>query len=94
MLPNRDFDSGNATKAAEYSLTDDAYAKLLAQLSERKFDLTTPALRDDVLHFYADLSAPIETKKDTVRWQKVLTGLDQLKSANPVSILAADGPVK
>jgi hypothetical protein len=94
VLPNRDFDSGNATKAAEYSLTDDTYAKLLARLSERKFDLTTPALRDDVLHFYADLSAPIETKKDKVGWQKVLVALDQLKSATPVLTLAADGPVK
>jgi hypothetical protein len=94
VLPNRDFDSGNATKAAEYSLTDDTYAKLLGQLSERKFDLTTPALRDNVLRFYADLSAPIETKKDKGRWEKVLTGLEQLKSANPLPILTADGPVK
>ena len=94
VLPNRDFDSGNATKAAEYSLTDDTYAKLLGQLSERKFDLTTPALRDDVLHFYADLSAPIATKKDKVRWQEVLTGLNQLESATPAPTVAADGPVK
>jgi len=94
VLPNRDFDSGNTTKAAEYSLTDDTYAKLLAQLSQRKFDLTTPALRDDVLRFYADLSAPIDTKKDKVGWQKVLVALDQLKLATPVPTLAADGPVK
>ncbi len=94
VLPNRDFDSGNMTKAGEYSLTDDAYAKVLVQLSQRKFDLTTPALRDDVLHFYADLSAPIETKKDKLGWQKVLVALDQLKLATPVRTLAADGPMK
>ena len=94
VLPNRDFDSGNTTKAAEYSLTDDAYAKLLAQLSQRTFYLTTPALRDDVLHFYADLSAPIDTKKDKVGWQKVLVALDQLKLATPIPTLAADGAVK
>jgi hypothetical protein len=94
LLPNRDFDSGKETKAAEYSLTDDTYAKLLAQLSERKFDLITPALRDDILHFYADLSAPIEMKKDKVRWQKVLTALDQLQSATPVPALAANSPAK
>src|ERR1700730_2582331 len=39
VLPNCDFDTGQATKAAEYSLTDDTYAKLLSRLSERKFDL-------------------------------------------------------
>jgi hypothetical protein len=94
VLPNRDFDSGNTTKAAEYSLTDDAYAKLLAQLSQRTFYLTTPALRDDILHFYADLSAPIDTKKDKVGWQKVLVALDQLKLATPIQTLAADGAVK
>ena len=44
-------------RPAEYSLTDDAYAKLLAQLSERKFDLTSPELRDNILQFYSDLTA-------------------------------------
>src|ERR1700737_1058153 len=84
LLPNCDFDSGKATKPAEYSLTDDGYAKLLARLSERKFDLTTPELRDNVLQFYSDLSVPIETKKDQVRWQSVLSALDQLKSVTLV----------
>ena len=83
QLPNCDLDSGKETKAAEYSLTDDTYAKLLGQLAERKFDRTTPELRDDILHFYSDLSAPIETKKDDVRWQSVLTSLDWLKLMTP-----------
>jgi hypothetical protein len=87
-LPNRDFDTGNVTKAAEYSLTDDTYAKLLAQLSERKFNLTSPELRENILQFYSDLSAQIETKKDGVRWQTVLTELDQLKAAAPVPTVA------
>src|ERR1700681_3613990 len=39
VLRNCDFDSGKVTKAAEYSLTDETYAKLLAPLSGRKFDL-------------------------------------------------------
>jgi hypothetical protein len=60
----------------------------LAQLSERKFELTSPELRDNILHFYSDLSIPIETKKDQVRWQSVLTSLDQLKSVAPVPTLA------
>jgi len=84
LLPNCDFDSGKATKPAEYSLTDDAYAKLLAQLAERKFDRTTPELRDNILQFYSDLSLPIETKKNQVRWQGVLTELEQLKAVTRV----------
>jgi zinc dependent phospholipase C len=88
VLPNCDLDSGQATKAAEYSLTDDAYAKLLAQLAERKFDRTSPELRYNILQFYSDPSAAIETKRDPVRWQGVLTSLEQLKSAAPVATLA------
>ncbi len=89
-LANFDFDTGKETKAAEYSLTDDTYARLLGQLADRKFDRTSPELRDNILHFYSDLSAPIETKKDNVRWQRVLTALEQLKLITPVPILAAD----
>ncbi len=88
LLPNRDLDSGQATKAAEYSLADDTYAKLLGQLSNRKFDGTTPELRANILDFYSDLSVPIETKKDQVRWPGVLTALDQLKSVVPVPTVA------
>ena len=88
-LANVDFDSGKETKAAEYSLTDDTYAKLLGQLAERKFDLTSPELRENILNFYADLSLPLETKKDSGHWQSVLTALDQLKLVTPAPILAA-----
>src|SRR5271170_7584675 len=89
QAPNCDLDSGQQTKAAEYTLTDDTYAKLLARLSARKFDLTMPQLRDNILRFYSDLSAPIDTKKDAAQWQSVLTSLDQLKLARPSPALAA-----
>jgi len=90
-LTNSDFDTGKETKAAEYSLTDESYAKLLNRLEERKFALTSPDLRDNILNFYADLTLPLETKKDSVRWQAVLTSLDQLKLFTPAPIVAA-GP--
>lgn len=82
-LANSDFDTGKPTRAAEYSLTDQTYAKLLSQLTARKFDMTSPDLRDNILNFYSDLSLPLETKKDSVQWQRVLASLDQLKSATP-----------
>ncbi len=87
-LENRDFDTGKVTKAAEYSLTDHSYAKLLGQLSGRKFDLTTTDLRHNILQFYSDLSASIETKKDMEDWQSVLTSLDQLKLLTPLPAVA------
>ena len=88
-LDNRDFDTGKETKAAEYPLTDLAYAKLLGQLAERKFDLTSAELRDNILDFYSDLSLPLETKKNATRWQSVLASLDQLRLVTPTPILAA-----
>jgi len=90
-LENRDLDSGEESKAAEYSLTDETYAKLLGRLADRKFDQTSPSLRADILQFYSDLSAPIETKKDNDRWQSVLASLDQLKLVTPTPAVAEGG---
>jgi hypothetical protein len=91
VLPNCDLDSGYPTRPSEYSLTDDTYAKLLAHLAKRKFDLTTPDLRENILAFYSDLSAAFETKKDPSRWQSALTSLDELRSARP-AVTVAGGP--
>ncbi|HEX3572504.1 MAG TPA: zinc dependent phospholipase C family protein [Acidobacteriaceae bacterium] len=83
-LPNCDLDDGKTTKAAEYTLADEAYASLLAKLSASKFDATTPQLRTNILAFYSDLSLPIETRKNAARWQVVLIGLGQLQVAAPL----------
>jgi hypothetical protein len=80
VLPNYDLDSGELTKAAEYSLADESYAKLLSELAARNFNLTSPQLRDNILDFYSDLSLPIETRKNASQWQGVLADLNQLKS--------------
>jgi hypothetical protein len=82
-LPNRDLDTGERTRPGEYTLADDAYAKLVTQLAEKNFTQSPPALRDNILAFYSDRSAPLNTKKDDGQWQKVLTALDELKSAPP-----------
>jgi hypothetical protein len=86
VLPNYDLDSGNPTKEGEYSLTDETYAKLLGQLAKSKFDHTTPELRDNVLQFYSNVSASIQTKDDKVPMTSVLAWLDQLRAATPVPV--------
>jgi CRISPR/Cas system CSM-associated protein Csm2 small subunit len=93
VLPNRDLDSGEVTKAGEYSLADESYAALLSELSAKQFNLTSPQLRGNILDYYSDLALPIETKKDASRWQEVLADLDQLKSA-PLLPLAAVNPAR
>jgi hypothetical protein len=82
-LPDDDLDSGKPTTAGEYSLADDTYAKMLSQLADKKFDRTTPALQKDIEAFYANASAPIKTKKDPDKWQKVQSNLDALKAFAP-----------
>jgi hypothetical protein len=88
VLPNCDLDSGSKTEAAEYTLTDDTYASLLARLAAHKFDRTSPQLRDNILSFYSDLSTPIETKKHPSLWLAVLTNLRDLKAATPLPVPA------
>ena len=82
-LQQRDLDTGELTRPGEYTLADDAYAKLLTHLAEKNFAKATPELRDNILHFYANPSAPLKTKQDQEKWQRVQQALDQLKTAAP-----------
>jgi hypothetical protein len=91
-LPDNDLDSGKATAAGEYTLADDTYAKMLSQLADKKFDVTTVSLRKNILGFYENASAPNDTKKDPGRWQKVQANLDALKSFTPGPAHAAAPP--
>jgi hypothetical protein len=79
-LQNRDFDTGRPTRAGEYRLADEAYAKLLEELEERDFKNVSPELRKNVLDFYGDLSAAIATRKDKDDWRDTLRALERLKS--------------
>jgi hypothetical protein len=82
VLPNRDLDSGELTKSEEYSLADETYANLLAELAFGKFSRTSPQLRDNIIAFYSGVALPIETQKEKSRSHEVLSNLDQLKSAS------------
>jgi hypothetical protein len=84
VLSNCDLDSGNPTKIDEYSLTDKTYSKLLGQLAQSKFELTTPELRDNVLQFYSDVSASAPTKDEQALSADVLAWLDQLRAVSLV----------
>jgi hypothetical protein len=61
---------------------------LLIRQSGRKFNLTTASLRANILNFYANLSAPIGPKTGSVRWQSILSALEELKLATPVQATA------
>ena len=82
-LENLNFDTGQPTKPAQYTLADDTYAKILDQLAQAKFTTVTPEMRAEIMEYYADPNLPIKTKKNKKDWQKVLSELDQLKAWRP-----------
>ena len=82
-LANTDFDTGRITHAGEYILTDNAYAHLLDQLAQHNFDQVTAKLRENLLAFYDDPSAPIATKRNTAAWEKTQDEVQRLKTFVP-----------
>jgi hypothetical protein len=87
-LPNTDFDTGHMTHAGEYTLSDEAYARLLDELAHDDFHGLTPELRENILAYYGDESAPIATKKKSAAWQKTREELERLKSVVPSELPA------
>lgn len=81
-LQNKDFDTGNPTRAGEYKLADETYAELLSKLAGNDFKDVTPDLRQNILTFYGDLNAPIATKKDKKEWRDTLESLNRLKATS------------
>lgn len=82
-LANTDFDTGRITHAGEYVLTDKAYARLLDQLAQNDFAQVTPELRENMLAFYGDPSAPIATKRNADAWHKTQDEVERLKALAP-----------
>lgn len=81
QLANMDFDTGKPTSPGEYRLTDETYAKLLDKLAKTKFADLKPDVRQNILTFYQNPSAPNYTKKKREKWSKVQQELEQLKTA-------------
>jgi hypothetical protein len=104
-LTNCDLDDGKVTQLGEYSLADATYAKLLQQLSERKFEGTSAELRADILNFYSYASPSIESEKiepGSIKAGKIdpkknqddakgQTELEQLRALTPIPT-ATDSP--
>jgi hypothetical protein len=80
-LSNDNFDVGTVTRAGDYKLADEAYAKLLHKLAGHYGEIPQE-LRNDILVFYRDLNLPIATKADPAEWAKVQEELNQLRATN------------
>ncbi len=65
-----DLDTGYATRPGTYHLTDKTYATLLHRVTTVNA-MPPVGLRKNILAFYSDPSAPIETKKHPRQWRRV-----------------------
>jgi hypothetical protein len=85
-LPDKNYDVGELTPAGVYRLNDDTQAFLLHKLAGKKFATVTPEMKQELLDFYKDLNAPIDTKRKPKEWRQTLADLEELKgSANTLS---------
>ena len=79
-LPNENNDIGKLTKAGEYRMADEAYAKLVAKLAEEKFQGTTPELRENILAFYGETNTVAQSGKSREDWQKTVQTVNELRA--------------
>ncbi len=79
-LPNCDLDTGDKVHPGAYRLTDETYAKLLNKLAQKQKASVPPALAGNILDFYRNSDAPINTKKNPKQWARVQTELTALKN--------------
>jgi Zinc dependent phospholipase C len=83
VLPNDNFDTGEATGPGIYLLNDEAHADLLDALAKQNFRGVSLDLRAELLEFYGHPDAPYSTKRKPKVWMKVQTQLEQLKTSAP-----------
>jgi hypothetical protein len=79
-LPNDNFDVGEMTPPGKYALNDEAHAKLLDRLAQRKFADVPPDTREELLQFFSDPDAAYATKKDARAWATLQKELEGLKN--------------
>jgi len=78
-FPDMDLDTGKPSLSGEYSLADESYAKLLDALQKEGLDNTKPELRESILRFFSNASAPTE-RDDLRRWKRTQQRLEALRA--------------
>lgn len=78
---NPNFDTGEPVKPGAYFMADDAYAQLVDQLAQKKFQGASPELRAVILRFYSDSNAPYSTRQHRKDWARLTQELEALKTA-------------
>lgn len=82
-IANRNFDTNDPPRPGDYSLVDKTYAELVERLAKQSEPAPPipPELRAQIKRFYADPSAPIETKRHRKDWNKLTRALEKIQAA-------------
>ncbi len=80
-LENKNYDVGVTTIAGAYRMEDDVQAFWLDLLAKKGFNTLTPPMSAELLGYYSDLNAPINTKKYPDKWKQLVAQLQALKTA-------------
>jgi hypothetical protein len=91
-VPNDNFDTGKPDPPGVYFMNDDVHAQLVEELAKTNFKSMTPAIRDELVHFYSDPNAPYATKRKPKEWAKLQVALQQLKAAPATPVEAQTLP--
>jgi hypothetical protein len=79
QLENKNLDTGTFTGPGQYPLNDRAHAELLHLLAQNNFAGIPVGMRAELLEFYRDPNASIDTKKNARQWAQVRVEIDRLK---------------
>jgi hypothetical protein len=93
-LPNRNLDTGWLTREGEYMLADQTYADLVRRLDRDHFAHLTPAVRANILQYFA-AGDPANGSLKPKQWQNTQAALTLLRSATagpPVSLQPVKRP--
>jgi hypothetical protein len=81
-IPNRNLDTGELTRAGQYTLADQAYDDLVRRLAKNNFAYLTPDLKSNIVAYFAGGSA--RDKLSGRKWRQTEEDLTKLK-AQPVA---------
>jgi zinc dependent phospholipase C len=82
QLPNRNFDTGEPTRAADYGLADETYAKLARTLAKKDPNAINPKLRANILEFYSKPGAKHSPKIKPKEWSDTLAAVEKLRAVS------------
>jgi hypothetical protein len=76
---NLNFDTGVAMHAGQYKMQDEIYAYWVGMLARNRFQDVAPPIATDILNYYRDPNAPIETRKHAKQWKRLADELQILR---------------